>query len=315
MEHTNTNTARGIYTHDGKHTTAHARLIRADLLAPTATGRGVRPIKRTRDGRRAARPRLLDATGAALAAASLTIRHAYRDAGMNARTLAAISAAIENGDAAAYGKMTATAYTAASAENGLNMIAAAIARAYGVTQRTAGHADAATRARLLYDALMTDTSGAALDTFGDAYAAIIAERGHAGAALFYGAAFRAGRAAARRVLYAARVKQTRTAASVEEWRDGERVGVVSVPTAWDVYTYEEIEYLRTERDAIAAAAGTRYAARFIDCRLRGLTLAETAERLGVCLRTCKSVAAAVRAAYNATHGTAYGSAHERARQA
>ena len=314
MEHTNTNTARGIYTHDGKHTTAHAHWTAAAYLAPVTTGRGVRAIKRTRDGKRAGRPRLLDATGAALAAASLTIRHAYRDAGMNARTLTAIGAALENGDAATYRELTATAYTAASAENGLHMIGAAIARAYGVTQRTAGHVDAATRARLVYDALMTDTSGAALDMFGDAYAAIIAERGHAGAALFYGAAFRAGRAAARRVLYAARVKQARTAASVEEWRAGECVGVAPVPTAWAVYTYEEVEYLRTERDAIAAAAGTRYAARFIDCRLRGLTLAATAERLGVCLRTCKSIAAAVRAAYNATHGTAYGSAHERAAQ-
>lgn len=314
MKNTNTNTASGIYTHDGKHNTAHARFVNAAYLAPVNTGRGARTIRRNRDGSRAARPRLFDATDAALACASLTIRHAYRDAGMNPKTLSAISAAIDGGDAATYQRLTATAYTAASAEDGLNMISAAVARAYGVTQRTAGHVDAATRTRLVYDALMTDTSGAALDMFGDAYAAIIAERGHAGAALFYGAAFRAGRAAARRVLYAARVKQTRTAASVEEWRDGALIGLAPIPSAWDVYSYEELEYLRTERDTIAAASGNRYAARFIAYRLRGLTLAETAERLGVCLRTCKTVAAAVRAAYNRVHGTAYGSAHERARQ-
>ena len=247
---------------------------------------GARVIKRTRDGKRARRAQTLTATAAAVFVAHAAAKAAYR--------------LQTNGTA--------------SAESGLHMVRAATDAAAGVWYRTAGTVDAATRVRLIYDALASDTSGAAVEMFGNAYAAILEKRGHAGAAQFTAAQFKAAISACNAVLYAAKAQRIRTAASVEEWRNGEQIDAVQVPTAWDVYTYEELEYLRTERDAIAAACGSPKAARFIAYRLQGLTLVQIAEKFGVSVRMVDKIAASVRAAYNRVHGTAYGTAAARVKE-
>lgn len=270
-----------IYTANGKrHTfqTAHAH---------TAHGaHAVRIITRRKNGKRARRAQTLTATAAALFAAHAAAKAAYR----------------------------LQANGTASAESGLHMVRAATDAAAGVWYRTAGTVDAATHTRLVYDALASDTSGAALEMFGNAYAAILEKRGHAAAAQFTAAQFKAAISACNAVLYAAKAQRIRTAASVEEWRNGEQIDAAQVPTAWDVYTFEELEYLRTERDIIAAACGSPKAARFISYRLQGLTLVQIAEKFGVSVRMVDKIAASVRAAYNRVHGTAYGTAAARARQ-
>lgn len=348
MKHTNTNTTNdarrvSIYTHDGKHlhgaylcyiggsiyTHGNEYFFNADSATrerrrhlchmASSNGGGVRPVKRNKNNReRAHKPQLLGATDAALTCASLVIKNAYRTQGLKGKTLQNISDAIESGDVAKYRKLTAATSSGAGAERGLYMVSCAIARAYGVRKRTDGIADEQTRTRLLYDALATDTSGAACEMYGEAYAALYAVRGHAGKALLYGAHLHAGQNAAQKVLYAARTKRARNVVSVEDWtREDLSDAAISVPKEWDVYTYEELDYMLLERAAIAARAekdGNRYAAAWYTYKLRGLTQVDIAKILRVSLSTVEKTAAYVRRVFNELHGTAYGAAHARARE-
>lgn len=313
MEQTNRQThgTHGVqvHTHGGAtlHGTAHGY---------TAHGaHAARAVRRRKDGELARRPLLLTAAAAALEAVNSTAVNAYRTQGANGGALAAISAAVANGDIAAYRELSRRFGGSVNAEEGLNAVRRAVKSAKATAKRyTDAGASAEEITAAVYNALCADGSGSAVDMFGEAFAAVYERRGHNGAALFYGSEYRAACNAAHRVLYAARTQTARAAACVEDWTRGDLADVATVPSGWDVYTFDELEYLRRERDAIAAAAGNRYAARYITYRLRGLTAAQIADRLGVTVRTVERAAAAAREAFNRLHGTAYGAAHARARE-
>ena len=260
----------------------------------------------------------MTATGAAIFTAYCAARIAYQRTGHNDKRAAAIAAAITNDDGAAYRKLTAHDTTAASAEKGLYGIRAAIGKAAADYNRLLGQVDGATVTTAVYDALNTDTSGAALDMFGAAYVAIIERRGHARRARLYSDTFRAACNAANKVMYAAKTKTARTAGAVEtvttDANGAEHIGYIAVPKYWDVYDALELADIQAEIAAVSAVCASPKAARYIVMRLRGMTQAEIAAEWRVSPQAVNATAAAVRAAYNRIHGTAYGTASARTRE-
>jgi hypothetical protein len=291
---------RTAYTLNG--TAVHAR--GAYTLHATAA----RAVARNAHGKRLPRPERQTATAAALLVALVAARAAYSRTSENTAAYNAVNAALANGDAAAYRAAAAVfERTSANAENGTRGILNALRGACGAFYRLR-RADAATRTACVYDALNGDTSGAALEMFGGAYAVIYASRQHEHAVFMPRVLFKRAAHACNAVLYAARTRTAKTAVAVEQIaRDGDGDGIAyGVPKFWDVQTFDELDYLQHEIAALRAACGgaAKYE-RFVTLRLRGCTYTEIAAALRVTPRTVANIADAVRAAYNRTHGTAY----------
>lgn len=252
----------------------------------------------------------MTATGAAIFTAYCAARIAYQRTGHNDKRAAAIAAAITNDDGAAYRNLTAHDTTAASAEKGLYGIRAAIGKAAADYNRLRGTVDGATVTAAVYDALNTDTSGAALDMFGAAYVAIIERRGHARRARLDGDTFRAACNAANKVMYASKARTARTAGAVEtvttDANGAEHIGYIAVPKYWDVYDALTLQDLQADVAQIAAACKDRKAARVLRYLLGGVSQAEIARRLGVSRAAITYTVRDIRRAYDATHGTTDG---------
>ena len=276
----------------------------------THTAHGAYSVNATARRTAQRRGKEMTATAAAIFCAYCAARIAYQRTGHNDKRAAAIAAAIENGDGAAYRKLTARDTTAASAEKGLYGIRAAIGKAAADYNRLRGIMDGAARTAAVYDALATDTSGAALDMFGAAYVAIIERRGHARRARLDGDTFRAACNAANKVMYASKARTARTAGAVETVTtdaDGaEHIGYIAVPKYWDVYDALTLADLQADIARIAAACKDRKAGRVLRYLLGGLSQAEIARRLGVSRAAITYTMRDIRRAYDAINGTTDG---------
>lgn len=270
----------------------------------THTAHGAYSVNATARRTAQKRGKELTATAAALFTAYCAARIAYQRTGHNDKRAAAISAAIENNDGAAYRKLTARDATAASAEKGLYGIRAAIGKAIADYNRLHGIMDSAERTAAVYDALATDTSGAALDMFGAAYVAIIERRGHARRARLDGETFRAACNAANKVMYASKARTARTAGAVEtvttDANGAEHIGYTAVPKYWDVYDALELQEIRAYIADIVAVCHNRKAEQYIRLILRRdkktETLEDIARIMGVSPRTVDYIASDVRKA-------------------